>query len=91
MSGQEKHPTVGELIEHARLQHGDSYRRAALALGVTDRMVKQWEANFAVPTWDRATTIAGYCGVSRAEVLRRLGVISDEEAEALGGYHAAAA
>lgn len=77
--------TVGELIATARATHEHSYRRAAIALGVTDRMVKQWEANFAMPTWDRADQIADYCGVPRATVLYLLGILSDGEADALGG------
>lgn len=80
-----KPQTIGQLISEARKRHGHSYRRAGIALGVTDRMVKQWEADFAAPDWDRATSIAEYCEVSRARVLRLLGVLSDEEADALGG------
>lgn len=79
------HDTIGDLIATARHDRDDSYRKAALALGVGDKMVKQWEMNFAIPTWDRATSIADYCGVSRAYVLRLLGIIDDDELGALGG------
>jgi transcriptional regulator with XRE-family HTH domain len=78
--------TVGQLLAEARERHNHSLRRAAEALSITDRMYKQWEQDFAKPEWYRATIIAEYCGVSRARVLRLLGVLSDEEAAALGGY-----
>lgn len=95
MAVKETSQTLGSLLTQARKGRGDSLRGAGATLGVSDTMVRQWEADFAKPEWYRASAIADYCGASRARVLHLMGVITQEEAGRLesdaGGYHAAAA
>ena len=88
--------TVGRIIGNARERNGHSYKAAGNVLGVSDKMVKMWEADFTIPDWDKADAIADYCEVSRAEVYRLLGILTAAEAAHLeeldmGGYLAAAA
>ena len=84
--------TLGELLRHRR--GAMSLRQAARQLGLTDRMYKMWEDDYAHPDVDKADRIADWTGVSRYRVLALMDVLTDDEAgaleEALGGYLLAA-
>ena len=69
--------SIGALLRRARGDH--SYRWAAAQIGITDRMYKQWEEEYARPDSDKATAIARFCGTPRADVLVLMGLLTPLE------------
>ena len=56
---------------------------AAHDLGVDPMTLKAWEGGFKAPRPDKAEALAGFIGITKAEVLGLLGILSPEEVEAL--------
>lgn len=73
--------TLGERLREAR--GGRSLRLAAHDLGVDPMTLKAWEGGFKAPRPDKAQILAAYIGITKAEVLGLLGILDQEEVEAL--------
>lgn len=75
--------TLGSILRGAR---GDRSKRAAAAeIGVSDTLYGMWEDDYRTPSPRRASELAAFTGLHRAEVLVLLDAITPEEGKLLLG------
>lgn len=75
--------TLGAILREAR---GDRSKRAAAGeIGVSDTLYGMWEDDYRTPSPRRASALADFTGLHRAEVLVLLGAITPEEGALLLG------
>lgn len=75
---------IPELLAERREEAGISQRAAARELGVSPQTYVWWERGAVTPKATQATTLAGWLGISKADVLVALGILEPGETIVMG-------
>jgi len=70
--------TIGEVLKQKRQEERLSLRQAALRIGVSPQAYTWWEKDQIVPEGRWAAALASWLGRSQVEVLKMLGVLTDD-------------
>lgn len=76
-------PALGKRLRSTRAARGLNLTEAARELGVARTAYRLWEKDAAIPAPEQWKTIAFWCDVPLATILRELGLLSVEEEKAL--------
>lgn len=74
---------LGKRLRSARVARGLNLTDAAREVGVARTAYRLWEKDAAIPAPEHWKTIAFWCDVPLATILRELGILSAEEEKAL--------